>query len=360
MLGAQKYVVTSMKKSLLSFLTCVLLIATAQAEFYLYTDLGTVGLYSYYSATGINNKGEVVGTTYEPAGHPVAFRYSGGALSVAPSPGPSHSTWGNAINDPGTIVGLCDRTGHPLGNVLHAFYSTPGAGSVDIDSDFTRNSEAKAINDNGYVVGSIGTQSFLGHTSGWIMPLDPVIGSSFSAVDLNNSFVVAGNGTWGGMTYDAWSGTIHYVGFDLGFNWTNRVSAINEAGAVAGKVGSQGFIDAAGTVTYFGWGIAEVKGMNAAADVVGSTTGEHAFVYLKASGHFIDLNTVVSSSVSAKWTLLSATGINDKGVICGQARRLATMADGPGYGMYVYRAFKLSPFIFIPLPFVSAASESTL
>lgn len=343
--------VTLMKKSILSSLFCLVLAATAQAEFYLYTDLGTVGLYNYFSATGINNKGEVVGTAYEPVGRPVAYSYSGGTISVSPSPGPSHSTWGNAINDSGTIVGLCDRTGHPLGNVMHAFYASPGSSSADIDSNFTRNSEAKAINESGYVVGSITGQSFLGHTSGWMMPLGPIVGTDFSAVDLNNHIVVAGNGTWGGMTYDAWSGTIHYLGFDLG-NWTNRVSAINDAGAVAGKLGLQGFIDDSGAVTYFGWGIAEVLGMNANADVVGATTGEHAFVYLKASGHFIDLNTVVASSVSAKWTLIRATGINDKGVICGQARRLATMADGPGYGMYVYRAFKLTPFTFIPLPIV--------
>jgi len=344
-----------MKKLLLSFLACLAFTATAQAQFYFYTDLGTVGHYTYYSATGINNKGQVVGTIDEPEGRPVAAIYSGGTVSVAPSPGPSHSTWGNAINDSGTIVGLCDRTGHPLGNVMHAFYSTSG-GSVDLDSNFTRNSEAGAINESGYVVGTLPGESFVGNISGWIMPLGLIAGNNFFAVDLNNSIVIAGNGPWGGMTYDAWSGKVRYMGYDLGFNWTNRVAAINDAGVVAGKVGSQGFTDANGVVTYFGWGIDEVHGMNSSADVVGTTTAGHAFVYLKSSGQFIDLNTVIVASVSSQWTLISANGINDKGMICGQARRLATMADGPGYGMYVYRAYKLSLFRFIPLPLSSIST----
>ena len=339
-----------MKKSLFSLLTCLILVVTARAEFYFFTDLGTIGSYTFLGATGINNNGDIVGTAYESSGRPIAFSYSAGAFSIAPSPGPSHSTWGNAINDSGTIVGLCDRTGHPSGSVYHAFYANLGGSAVDFDSNFTRNSEAKAINETSYVVGSLTGQSFLGHTSGWIMPLGPILGNDFAARDLNNSYVVVGNGIWGGMTYDALSGTITYLGFALGFDWTNQAAAINDAGVVAGKLGSQGFIDAGGVVTLFGAGVAEVLGMNATADVVGSTTGGHAFVYLKSSGHFIDLNTVVASSVSSIWTLTRATGINDHGVICGQARRLATLADGPGSGMYVYRAVKLSPFTFIFFP----------
>jgi hypothetical protein len=90
-------------------------------------------------------------------------------------------------------------------------------------------------------------------------------------------------------------------------------------------------------------------------DVVGTASG-HAFVYLRASNEFIDLNTAISASTAATWTLISATGINDDGVICGQARRLATPADGPDYGMYVYRAFKLRPFpiFYFPLPLTLA------
>jgi probable HAF family extracellular repeat protein len=345
-----------MKKSIIfCFAICLFLPIAVRAEFYLFTDLGTYGSYTYLGASGINSKGDVVGTSYESSGRPVAFRHSAGAFSGIISPGPSHSTWGNAINDAGTVVGLCDRTGHPLGNVTHAFYASPAGSAVDFDSNFTRNSEAKAINESGYVVGSLTGQSFLGHTSGWIMPLGPILGNDFAARDLNNNFVVVGNGFWGGMTYNALSGAITYLGFDLG-NWTNRAAAINDAGVITGKVGAQGFLDAGGSVTLFGSAVAEVMGINATADVVGSTTNEHAFVYLKSSGHFLDLNTVVASSVSTVWTLTVASGINDKGVICGQARRLATLADGPGYGIYVYRAFKLTPFILIhfPPPFLTA------
>lgn len=332
-----------MKKILLSLAAGLALAAPAKAELYLFSDLGTVGSYNYFAATGINNRGNIVGTAYEASGRPVAFRFISGSMSVVASPGPSHSTWGNAINNSDTIVGLCDRTGHPSGSVYHVFAANAGGYAFDFDSDFTRNSEAKAITDAGYVVGSLSGQSFLGHTSGWIMPLGPILGNSFAARDVNESLVVVGNGPWGGMTYDAWTGTTTYLGYALG-SWSNQAAAINNSGTVAGKIGSQGYLYAGGAVTLFGSNITEVSATNANGDVVGTLTGDRAFVYLRSTGHFLDLNTCVWSSVSSTWTLIQATGINDDGAICGQARRLATPADGPGYGMYVYRAFRLTPF----------------
>lgn len=345
-----------MKKSLLFLVAFLVATISARAEFYLYGDLGTVVGYNYYAATGINNHGNVVGDAFDSGGHPVAFRYISGAMTVTASPGPSHSTWGNAINNSDTIVGLCDRTGHPLGNVLHAFYANASGGAVDFDSDFTRNSEAKAITDSGYVVGSLTGQSFLGHTSGWIMPLGPILGNSFAARDVNESLVVVGNGPWGGMTYDAWSGTTTYLGYAVG-SWSNQASAINNSGTVAGKLGTQGYLYNAGAVTFFGSNISGVAAINANGDVVGSLNGDRAFVYIHSNGHFLDLNSCVASSISSTWKLTTATGINDSGQICGQARRLATPADGLNAGTYIYRAFRLSPFYIIFNPVVLTATQ---
>ena len=340
-----------MKAFIFSAVLAFALAASVRAEFYLYQEIGTTPSYTFYGAAGINNNGEVVGTAFDTANRPVAVRYAGGVLNIAPSPGPSHSTWGNGINATGTIVGLCDRTGHPSGNVLHVFYANPGSPAVDFDSNFTRNSEAKAINDSGYVVGTVGSQAFLGHTSGWIFPLASTLGNNFVARGLNNSIVVVGNSApFGGLTYNAWTGDITFLGFALG--WNNEASAINASGVVAGKVGTQGFLYNAGVVTLFGSNITTVSGINGNGDVVGTTSLGHGFVYLKTSGHFLDLNTVVASSISSIWTLVAATGINDHGAICGSARRLATAADGPGVGTYVYRAFKITPFIFFPLPLI--------
>jgi hypothetical protein len=301
--------------------------------------------------TGINNAGQVVGSAYDLGGRPVAFRQASGTFYIHPSPGPAHSTWGNAINSTGTIAGLCDRNG----SRYHACYASPGDGlATDFDSDFTRNSEAVAINDAGYVVGTASSQPFLGHTSGWIYLLGSTIGGNFIAKDMNNDFVIAGyDTTWGGKTYDVGSGTTTYLGWALG-SFSNRAYAINEDGEVAGTVGGQGFLYSGGTAVKFGTSVTEVRAVNADGDVVGTANGR-AFVYLRDTNEFIDLNTAISASTAATWTLTSANGINDGGVIVGVARRLSTPADGPSASMYIYRAFKLRPFvIFLPFPLTIA------
>ncbi len=344
-----------MKTFFLVFL-CLVASVCAQGQLHSFTDLGTWGSYTYLTPTGINNDGDVVGTAYESAGRPVAFRHRAGSFTGVPSPGPAHSSWGNAINANSRIVGFCDRNS----SLYHAFYQDVGGGlGIDFDGDVTRNTEAVAINDSNFVVGSVtsggSAQAFLGHTGGWIFPLGSTLGSAFRAKGINNNFEIVGSGTWGGMTYNASTGASNYMGWYLG-NWNNQASAINQTGEVAGKVGSIGYLYSGGTITYFGANVAEVKGINSAGDVVGTTTTGRGFLYRRASGAFIDLNSTLFASVGSTWTIVQATGINDSRVICAQARRLATMADGPGYGMYVYRAVKLRPFVLIPLPFPVVAT----
>jgi probable HAF family extracellular repeat protein len=319
--------------------------SVAQAQFYIFKDLGTYASYNYFDVAGINNNGEVVGTAYEAVGRPVAYRHAGGSFYIAPSPGPAHSAWGYAINAGGTIAGMCDRNG----STLHTFHRAPGGPSVDIDSDWGRDSSIVAINDSGYVAGQADSEPFLGHTSGWMWLMGATLGADFNVTDVNNGLVMVGNGPWGGMIYNVGTGVKTYLGYALG-TWSNTASVINESGVVAGTKGGEGFIYDAGSVTLFGANVAAVTGINKNGDVVGVTTGERAFVYLRATHQFLDLNTLVASTISSKWTFIDAGGINDDGVIAVQARRLATEEDGEGYGMYVYRAAKLSPFRFRPLP----------
>lgn len=332
-------------KSITLLLIGLITVASAQAETYFFSSISDP-TFPFIGVKGINNNGDLVGTAYDTGNRPVAFRYSGTTLYNYPSPGPAHSTFGNAINNNGTIVGECDRNG----SVLHAFYASPGGSSVDFDGNFSRNSEATAIIDSNYVVGTVGNQPFLGHTSGWILPLGSTLGNSFVADGLNDSLVIVGNGPFGGETYNALTGTITYLGYALSNNWSNHAAAINQNGVVAGKVGAQGYLWSAGTATIFGANIAYVSGMNANGDVVGSLTNGHGFVYLHSNGHFLDLNSTVASSVSATWTLVDAAGINDHGVITGNARRLSTPAEYPTYGMYVYAPYKLTQLILWPLP----------
>jgi probable HAF family extracellular repeat protein len=334
-----------MKPRFLFWLAFFVAAVTGRAELYLFNDLGTVGSYNYFAPTGINNHGDVVGTAYESSGRPVAFRYAGGTFYTIPSPGPAHSTWGKGINADGGITGMCDRNG----STLHAFYAPAGGSATDFDSDMTRHTEAVAINNNNYVVGTANAEAFLGHASGWIYPLGSTLGTDFRAHGLNNSIVVVGSGTWGGMTYNAWTGTVTYLGWAVG-SWSNEAWAINDSGEVAGKVSGHGYLYSGGVVTHFGANVSEVRGINSHGDIVGTTTAGHGFVYIRSTGHFVDLNAAITASTASTWTIVQATGINDGGVICAQARRLATPADGPGYGMYVYRAVKLSPFTIIIFP----------
>ena len=352
-------------KRITLLLASVLSIASARAELYLFSTVSST-TFPFIGVKGINNNGDLVGTAFDTAGRPVAFIYSGSTLTAHPSPGPSHSTWGDAINSAGTIVGLCDRTGSPLGNANHAFYATKTGTSVDFDSNFSRNSEATAIIDSNYVIGTLSTkpgqtyasQSFLGNTDGWILPLGSTLGNSFVADGLNDSIVIVGNGPFGGETYNAFTGQVTYLGYALNNNWSNHASAINHTGVVAGKVNSQGYLWTAGTATLFGSNVSTVNAMNANGDVVGSLSNGHAFVYIHSNGHFLDLNTVVSSSVTATWTLASGVGINDHGVIAGQARRLSTPTEYPTYGQYVYVPFKLSPLILISIPIPPVAVKA--
>jgi len=344
-------------KRITLLLATLLSVASARAEFYFFNSISSPN-YPLLGVKGINNNGDLVGTAFDTAWRPVAFRYSGTTLSIYPSPGPSHSTSAYGINNAGVIVGECDRTGSPQGSVEHAFYAAPGGSSIDFDSNFSRNSQAVAVTDNGYVVGSLfvnpgpsySAQAFIGNTNGWILPLGSTLGTSFVANGLNNTLVIVGNGPFGGETYNAINGTISYMGYALGNNWTNQAAVINNNGVVAGKVGSQGYLWSNGTVTYFGSNIAYISGININGDVVGTLTNGHGFVYIHSDGHFLDLNTVVSSSVTSVWTLMDGVGINDHGVITGQAQRPSTQAEYPTYGPYVSVPFKLSPFILIPIP----------
>src|SRR5882724_991455 len=207
-----------MKNSFIASLACLTFAVTANAQFYLYKDLGTVGTYKNIMPAGINNNGDIVGTACDEQSRFVAFRYTGASgISLIASPGPAHSAWGYAINSAGTIVGMCDRNG----SVLHEFYDQVGLPAVDPDADFSRDSEALAITDSGYVVGIEGGQPFLGNYQGWIYPLGATLGTKFVPTGLSPNLEVVGNDVWGGSIWNFWTNTRTYLGFALG-TWSNH------------------------------------------------------------------------------------------------------------------------------------------
>ncbi|MDA8249871.1 MAG: Hint domain-containing protein [Rhodospirillales bacterium] len=106
--------------------------------------------------TGINDSGEVVGTTqHAPAGLSEGWAYVGGAFETLPSPAGSYGFGATGINDAGQIVGW-----YGMPNT-----SAPGAAAF-IDSNGTLAlvslpGAPTAINDGGQIVGSANGEGFL-------------------------------------------------------------------------------------------------------------------------------------------------------------------------------------------------------
>ncbi len=100
--------------------------ASAQVQNYTAIDLGTLpgGYYSY--AYGINNSGQVVGSSTTASGDQHAFLYSGGTMiDLGTLPGGSNS-YAAGINNSGQVVGSSDFNGNPS-FVSHAFLYSAGA-----------------------------------------------------------------------------------------------------------------------------------------------------------------------------------------------------------------------------------------
>ena len=113
------------------------------------TGLGTFVYYPNSSATGINNKGQVVGYSYP---NPIvvlpwkAFLYSGGMMTDLGTLGTDSLAFG--INNNGQVVGYSLVNGHP-----HAFLYDKGGMQDLLGTLGGTDSIATGINDSGEVVG---------------------------------------------------------------------------------------------------------------------------------------------------------------------------------------------------------------
>ena len=324
-----------MKKSkLFAFILCVSLATMARANsillplyHYVYTPLPTIYGYVDVEPVAINNQNQVVGTAYVPGpGLPEAFMSSGGQIKLYPSPGGYSDSFGLGINSAGVIVGIGTV---PTG--MHAIYANPGSAAIDINNNPQQDSSARALTDNGYFVGQVNNQPAFGSTTGhWISSVASLLGADFYMTGINNDLTAIGFGSAGGAIWEVSTNAVTQLSTVLGTT-ANKPTAINQNGAVAGTVGTTGFIYENGTVTYFGTNIASVNGINSSNHIVGSLTNGHGYLYSASTHTLTDVNTLVPSSVSSEWTIKSATGINDHNSICG----LAVRADGSsGYQGY--------------------------
>jgi probable HAF family extracellular repeat protein len=306
-------------------------VASAQGPTgYTAIDLGTLGgLFTSSAATGINNRGEVVGYSYyvfsPPGGILIpsaefrrGFVFDGVRHDFDQLGSPS------AINDRGQILGGSSLTDLKNNGSLS---TTP---LVDPHSNWNlvwatdvNNSDQVAV--NGSATHGVGlTIHALLFDKGKIQD----IGEGLAAYGINSRGEVVG---WSGHAF-LYDGTTHDLGV-LGTSDTNYsrsgANAINDKGQVTGfsTTSTTGVSDAflydgsMHDLGNLGGGTSDGLAINNRGQVVGDSvvmtaTGyaNHAFLYTSGVG-MVDLNSLIDPA--SGWTLESATAINDSGEIAG-------------------------------------------
>lgn len=213
--------------------------AAAGKGSYTVDDLGVLPGDSSSVATGINQRGDVVGWSAGADGATRAFIYTDSGMAVLPGLVGRPRTIARDVNDLGQIVGTANAGGVDLG---HAVLWTGGE-VLDLGTlgqgDY---SEGWGINNNGQVVGysytnggSLGVHGFLYAEKVGMVDLTPSSDTGY-AFDINDAGQVTGYKTAaGGYHAFRWEdGTAEDLGvipgFAHSFGW-----AINASGQVAGS-----------------------------------------------------------------------------------------------------------------------------
>lgn len=307
--------------------------AAASPHSYTVEDLGVLPGDTSSVATGINQRGEVVGWSTGADGSTHAFVYTDAGMVALPGLAGRARTIARDINDSGDVVGTANAGGVDLG---HAVLWTAGT-VIDLGTLAKGGySEGWAINDKGQIVGSSSTDAgspgphaFLYTQAEGMADLTPDSDTGY-ALDINEAGQVTGYKTApGGYHAFRWQdgkaedlGVI--PGFAHSFGW-----AINAAGQVAGSsISASGnservfrFTDGVGVENLGGVGQVNVAyGINSWGDVVGygrpSAGLKRAFVQV-AKMMITDLNELIDPSLG--WFLPAAYDINDAGQIVGYA-----------------------------------------
>ena len=332
-----------MKKlvSLLFVLISPLLVAGStrgQAQ-YTVTDLGRGGGVMS-AATGVNNSGQVVGVAVSSPGVYQDFLYSGGSMQFLGTASSGTAEFPNcAINNAGQVM-----AGFTVaGGYVHALLYSSGS-TLDIGTLGGTTTWACGMNNLGQIVGESKTSggyydSFL--YSGGTMHDLGIRNKATCINDLGEIAVSMNN-----QAYTLSSGGSLQVLPSLSGGTPSAPSAINNQGQIVGYAQTAAGNDHAvvwqgnGAIQDLGTlgGIyvdSQAAGVNNSGQVVGysftsssagqnlgAVAGGRAFLY--SSGTMQNLNSLVAGS---GWTLLGATGINDKGQIVGDGITPAGQID---------------------------------
>ncbi len=201
-----------------------------------WTDVGTLGGTTTYPY-GINNRGQVVGSSSTASGGSHAFVWTSetGIVDLGTLGGRTSVAYG--INNQGQVVGESDITGNAAS---HAFLYSPGTGMRDLGTLGGTNSVAKAITDLGYVVGGSDTNNSAHIAFQWSAAVGmsslPPGGMTFSeaeAVSSGDQAVgQASNGPY--INAYSWSSANFEAGGFLVGGVQSVAQGVNDAGQIVG------------------------------------------------------------------------------------------------------------------------------
>ena len=269
---------------------------TMQGQYYI-TGLGS-GESSV--ANGINNSGLVIGTDESGnVSQAAIWQAKGQPVFIKPPAG--DSAYGMAINDNGQVVGQFTTTG----GINKPFLYSHGT----VTNLPLTNATPYAINSSGQVAGYDVTmqQPFI-YRGGAVSYINAPNGAAFG---INSSgTVVGGSLVNGAFIYSG--GSLQY----LSDSPDGPAQVINDNGLVG--------VNSAGNGPFFYNTVSQVEtwpqigdfyiyGLNSAGTAVGQNYAGNAVIY--EGGNEYDLNTLIPQNTG--WFLEEATGINDKGQICG-------------------------------------------